>query len=209
MSSLVLYGAGGHAKVIYDIMLSNNLSLEYLVDDHHNSKKFYHFEVFKPQKKLLQGKKVIVAVGNPLTRERIVNDIQQYCEFATLVHHSSFVSEFSKLGEGTVVMPQACINTEVKIGKHCIINTSSVIDHDCLIEDFVHISPSVTLAGNVTVKKGARIGIGARVIPGITIGENAIVGAGTIVIKDVPDGATVVGNPGAIIKINEKCDGKF
>ena len=59
------------------------------------------------------------------------------------------------------------------------------------------------------MKKGAQIGIGARVIPGITIGENAIVGAGTVVIDDVPDGATVVGNPGVIIKINEVEDGKF
>lgn len=209
MSSLVLYGAGGHAKVIYDIMLSNNLSLEYLVDDNPTSNFFHHISVFEPQKELLQNKQVIVAVGNPYLREKIVNRIKNFCDFQILIHHSSFVSGFSKLGEGTVVMPQACINAEVKVGKHCIINTSSVIDHDCLIEDFVHISPSVTLAGNVTVKKGAQIGIGARVIPGITIGENAIVGAGTIVIKDVPDGATVVGNPGAIIKINEVEDGKF
>ena len=69
--------------------------------------------------------------------------------------------------------------------------------------NYVHLSPSVTLAGNITIKKGAQIGIGTRIIPGVTIGENAIVGAGTVVIKDIPAGATVVGNPGKIIKIKD------
>lgn len=203
MSSLVLYGAGGHAKVIYDIILSNNLLLEYLLDDDPPSSFFHHLEVLKPSDDLLKDKKLIVAVGDAIAREKIVNAIRNKCTFETLVHHSSFVSRFSDLGEGTVIMPQACINAEVKIGKHCIVNTASVIEHECVIEDFVHLSPSVTLAGNITIKKRAKIGIGSRVIPGVTIGEDAIVGAGTVVIKDVPDGAIVVGNPGKIIKMKE------
>lgn len=203
MSSLVLYGAGGHAKVIYDIILSNNLLLEYLLDDNPPSSFFHHLEVFKPEHDLLNHKKVIVAVGDAKAREHIVARIADQCTFETLVHHSSFVSRFSELGEGTVVMPQVCINAEVNIGKHCIINTACVIEHECIIEDFVHLSPSVTLAGNITIKKRAQIGIGARIIPGVTIGEDAIIGAGTVVIRDVPDGATVVGNPGKIIKIKE------
>lgn len=203
MSSLVLYGAGGHAKVIYDIILSNNLLLEYLVDDNPPADFFHHLEIFKPTDELLKNHKILVAVGDAIAREKIVNKIKDKSIFTTLIHHSSFVSRFSELGEGTVVMPQVCVNAEVKIGNHCIINTASVIEHDCIIEDFVHISPSVTLAGNITIKKRAQIGIGARIIPGVTIGEDAVVGAGAVIIKDVPAGATVVGNPGKIIKIKE------
>lgn len=203
MSSLVLYGAGGHAKVIYDIILSNNLLLEYLVDDNPPADFFHHLEIFKPTDELLKNHKILVAVGDAIAREKIVNKIKDKSIFTTLIHHSSFVSRFSELGEGTVVMPQVCVNAEVKIGNHCIINTASVIEHDCIVEDFVHISPSVTLAGNITIKKRAQIGIGARIIPGVTIGEDAVVGAGAVIIKDVPAGATVVGNPGKIIKIKE------
>lgn len=203
MSSLVLYGAGGHAKVIYDIILSNNMLLEYLVDDQPPANFFHHLEIFKPGKQLLKGKKVIVAVGDGRSREKIVEKIESVCDFETLVHFSAFVSRFSNVGAGTVVMPQVCVNAEVKIGKHCIINTASVIEHDCVIEDYVHIAPSVTLAGNILIKKRAQIGIGVRIIPGITIGEDAIIGAGTVVIKDVPAGATVVGNPGKIIKLRD------
>lgn len=210
MSNLVLYGAGGHAKVIYDIILSNNLLLDYLVDDNPLSSEFFnHFDIFKPEEETLNNKKVIVAVGNPIARENIVNKIKNICEFETLIHRSAFVSRFSELGEGTVVMPHACINAEAKVGIHCILNTACIIEHECIVEDYVHISPSVTLAGNVTVKKGAQIGIGARIIPGITIGENAIIGAGTVVIHDVPANATIVGNPGKIIKTNDNGEREF
>lgn len=204
MSSLVLYGAGGHAKVIYDIILSNNMLLEFLVDDHPPADFFHHLEVYQPSAEILKNKKLIVAIGDGLVRENVVNSIKDICQFETLVHYSAFVSRFSELGEGTVVMPQVCVNAEVKIGKHCIINTASVIEHDCIIEDYVHISPSVTMAGNITVKKRAQIGIGTRIIPGVTIGEDAIIGAGAVILKDVPAGATVVGNPGKIIKIREE-----
>ncbi len=101
-------------------------------------------------------------------------------------------------------MPKACVNAEVKIGKHCIVNTASVIEHECVIEDFVHISPNATLAGNITVKEGAHIGIGANIIQGVNIGKYAVIGAGAVVISDVPDYAVVVGNPAKLIKIREE-----
>ena len=153
MNSLVLYGAGGHAKVIYDIILSNDMLLEFLVDDNPPADFFHHLEIYKPTEELLRKHKVIVAVGDANAREKIVNKLHGICDFETLIHRSAFVSRFSELGDGTVVMPQVCVNAEVKIGNHCIINTASVIEHDCVIEDFVHISPTVTLAGNITIKK--------------------------------------------------------
>lgn len=198
---MVLYGAGGHAKVIYDIILSNNMLLEYLVDDNPPADFFHHLEIFTPAENLLKGKNVIIAIGNGSVRENVADKIKNICDFETLIHYSAFVSRFSDVGKGTVVMPQVCVNAEVKIGQHCIINTASVIEHDCVIEDYVHISPSVTLAGNITIKKRAQIGIGTRIIQGVTVGEDAIIGAGAVIIEDVPPGATVVGNPGKIIKI--------
>ena len=81
-----------------------------------------------------------------------------------------------------------------------IINTKASIDHDCIIEDFVHISPGAILCGNVQVGELSWIGAGSVIIQGIKIGKNVIIGAGTVVIHDVPDNVTIVGNPGKIIK---------
>ncbi len=88
------------------------------------------------------------------------------------------------------------------VGKHCIINSNASVDHDCILEDFVHISPNATLCGGVFVGKCSHIGAGAVIIPGKRIGKNAIVGAGAVVISDIPDNAVAVGNPARVIRIN-------
>ena len=101
-------------------------------------------------------------------------------------------------------MPQVVVNADVTIGKHCILNSGSIIEHDCVLSDYVHISPNASLAGNVSVGEGTQIGIGASVIQGITIGKWVTIGAGAVIIEDVPDFAVVVGNPGRVIKMNLK-----
>ncbi|MBN9313908.1 MAG: hypothetical protein BGO40_06830 [Chryseobacterium sp. 39-10] len=200
---MILYGARGQAKVVYDLILSNDQLLEYLVDDQPHDDFPHHLKIFKPSRALIEGKKVIIAIGDNTIRERIYQQIKDWCTFESVHHSSAHVSRFSEVGEGTVIMPQACVNADVKIGNHCIINTASTIEHDCIIEDFVHISPKASLAGNIRVKKGAHVGIGANIIQGVTIGEHALIGAGAVVLKDVPDHAVVVGNPGRVIKIRE------
>ena len=201
---MILYGARGHAKVVYDLILSNNHLLEYLVDDQPHDEFPHRLNIYKPTRELIEDKKVIIAIGDNHIREKIYHQIKDWCEFETIHHTSAFVSRFSEVGEGTVIMPQVCINADVKIGHHCIINTASTIEHDCVIEDFVHISPKASLAGNITIKKGAHVGIGANIIQGVTVGENALIGAGTVVLRDVPPNAIVVGNPGRIIKMKEE-----
>lgn len=201
---MILYGARGQAKVIYDLILSNNRLLEYLVDDTPPTSFPHQLPIYIPTNDLLANKEVIIAIGDNLIRECIAKRIAPLCTFANMIHNTAYISRFTVLGEGTVVMPKVCINAEVRIGDHCIINSSSVIEHECVIEDFVHVSPNASLAGNITVKKGAHIGLGAQVVQGITIGENAVVGAGAVILKDVPANAIVIGNPGKIIKFRDE-----
>lgn len=92
------------------------------------------------------------------------------------------------------------INADTAVGKHCIINTSASADHDCIIEDFVHISPHAALCGGVTVGEGAHIGTGAIIIPGKKIGAHSIIGAGAVVLRDIPPNVVAVGNPARVIK---------
>jgi acetyltransferase EpsM len=104
------------------------------------------------------------------------------------------------------VFHNSVIQAGAAIGSHCIINTSASIDHDCVLADFVHVSPNATISGNVTVGEGTHIGAGATIIQGVTIGKWCTIGAGAVVIRDVPDNATVVGVPGKIIKIKPELD---
>ncbi len=196
-----LYGASGHCKVIADLLKSNNDSIEAILDDNPQRDSIYGIPVlnsvfFKQE----SNQKWIVSVGDNRIRKKIVKSLTS--SFFKAIHNKAVVSDYSNIGEGSVVMAGAIINPDVTIGTHCIINTGAIIEHDCKIADFVHISPNAALAGGVEIGEGSHIGIAAAVIQGIKIGKWVTVGAGAIIINDIPDYAVVVGNPGRITKYN-------
>lgn len=196
MKKLILYGASGHAKVVADIAEVNTYKDIAFCEDNPTKETFLDYQVVS---KIKENIDCTIAIGNNVVRKKIALSLPN--TFITLIHPQTSISERSEIGDGTVIMAGAAINVHAKIGNHCIINTNASVDHDCKIEDFVHLSPNVALAGNVSVGEGTHVGIGACVIQGVNIGKWCTVGAGAVVIRDVPDGATVVGNPARIIKI--------
>ena len=120
-----------------------------------------------------------------------------------LVHPSAVVSPSARVGRGTVVMPAAVVNAGAVLGDAVIVNSGATVEHDCTMEDGSHLSPGAVLSGGVHVEAESWVGAGAVVIPGIRIGRGAMVGAGAVIIRDVPAGATVVGNPGRILRLAE------
>ncbi|UJF28817.1 acetyltransferase [Kaistella sp. 97-N-M2] len=194
---MILFGASGHSKVVLDILISNGFSVDLIIDDDPQTKHLFGIAVSPNHISDFQ-QEALIAIGNNSDRKKIVEKYPFH--YIRGIHADASVSKYAKVGSGTVIMAQAAVNPDAEIGMHCIINTGAVVEHDCKIADFVHISPNASLAGNVSVEEGVHIGIGASVIQGITIGKWATVGAGSVIIKNVPDYATVVGNPGIIIK---------
>jgi len=199
---MIIYGASGHAKVIIDIIASQDYDpIDYIIDDDRSIKKLLDLKVTHDLTEEMVDQKAVIAIGNNLTRKVVANKIQTlFCE--ALIHKSAVVSENTEIGNGTVIMPNAVINSSSKIGAHCIINTGSVIEHDVFIEDYVHVSPSATVTGNVEIGEGSHVGAAATIIPGIKIGKWVTIGAGAVIINDIPDFAVVVGTPGKVIKFN-------
>lgn len=197
---MILFGASGHSKAVLDILISQGIEVNSILDDNPMVDEIFGVPVFKSADPDLD-QNAIISIGNNKTRQTLSK--KYYFDYICAIHPKATVSKFASIGKGTVIMANAVINPGAEIGEHCIINTAAVVEHDCKIADFVHISPNASLAGNVTVEDGAHIGIGSCVIQGVTIGKWAIVGAGSVVIKDVPDFATIVGNPGRIIKISK------
>lgn len=123
---------------------------------------------------------------NEKNRERIFNNYKHRgYYFLSLIHPDAYVDQTVRLDEGIQIMAGAVIQADTFVGKNVIINTRASIDHDCLIEDYVHIAPGAVLCGNVIVKMRAFIGSGAIVIQGIEIGEEACIGAGTSIVRNV------------------------
>lgn len=200
---LFIFGASGHGKVIAELVINNGCKIAAMIDDAPKTTNFGFTPIIHTRSMLQPQHDVnlIIAIGNNTIRKKVCLKFSEY-NFFTVVHKSAIVSPSVSLGLGTVVMLQAIINADATIGNHVIINTGALIEHDCIIEDYVHISPNVTLSGNVSVGQGSHIGSGAIVIPGIKIGKWCTIGAGTVVINDIPDGATAIGNPAKIIKLN-------
>ncbi len=202
-TKIYIFGASGHGKVVSELITNNQCKIEAMVDDEPKLNYFNEIPIinstFLPQAS--ENISLIIAIGNNITRKKISSRFNEF-NFFSSVHKTAFVSPSATVGAGTVVMLYAIINSDATIGNHVIVNTGALIEHDCNIEDFVHISPKVTLSGNVKIGIGTHVGSGAIVIPGIKIGKWCTIGAGTVVINDIPDGATVIGNPGRIIKYN-------
>ncbi len=203
---VVIIGAGGHAKVIADIIEKSGDEIVGFLDD--NKKKGTN--IIKEYKVLgdfnnrfplaiaNSDYEFIIAIGDNKKREEISHSPN--LKFYTAIHPSAQIGLDVEIKEGTVVMANSCINSSAKIGKHCIINTGAIIEHDNIIEDFVHISPNVALGGTVKIGKNTHVGIGSTIKNNITICENCKIGAGAVVVKDIEKEGTYIGVPAKGIK---------
>ena len=196
---MIIYGASGHGLVIKDILLRMGCDSVHFVDDA-DKPHWIGGQVVKPQSIEWNDKlPCVLGIGNNAIRQKL--DLAITADFVKAIHPNSILAIGSEhIGAGTVIMAGVIVNTGTKVGRHAILNTSSSIDHECVIEDFVHVSPNATLCGNVSVGEGSHIGAGATIIQGITVGKWATIGAGAVVIRDVPDYAVVVGNPARTIR---------
>ncbi len=201
MSALLLWGAGGHGKVVLDCaLMSAHFSPIAFLDDapgvEFRAHKVLGGRDQVPSATHLGFSVYLVSIGNNRVRACCFEMCGKHgLQPVTIVHPSAIISQSAAVSPGTVVMPRAVINAGSVIGNDCIINTGAIVEHDCRIGDHVHISPGVLLGGAVTVRDYAHIGIGAIILPGIEIGEGAMVGAGAVVRESVPVGVTVVGIP--------------
>jgi sugar O-acyltransferase (sialic acid O-acetyltransferase NeuD family) len=198
-----LYGAGGHCKVVLDILLSDNrYNVKLILDDAPLDNIMLGVSVTNNfNKEEFLDKNCIITIGNNQIRKNIANSFK--ANFIMTIHSNAIISKFAKVGNGTQIMPAAVVNSDAVIGEHCIINSGAIIEHDCILGDYVHISPNATLGGNVTIGELSQVGIGATIIQNITIGRNVMIGAGAVIIKDIPDNAIVVGVPGKVVKYKE------
>ena len=208
---VLIYGAGGHGMVVADIV---ERQAEYriagFIDDNSQlwGKRVFTYKVLGGLAKILDEKPtrypIIVAIGENRIREHLVERLDAYgYSFASAIHPSAQIARDVRIRCGAMVMANVSINPGTKIGVHTIINTGAVVDHDCTIHDFVHISPTAALAGNVVVEEGVHIGMGSSILPNVRIGAYSVVGAGAIVTKDIASGLTVIGLPAKPIKVKK------
>lgn len=200
---VIVIGAGGHGKVVADIILNRGDKLLGFLDDGRMlPEKIAGFPVLGniSSYKEYPNAAFIIAIGNSVAREKIaymLDGVRWY----TAIHPTAIVSNLdTQIGEGSVIMANAVINPSARIGKHCIINTAAVVEHDNRIGDFAHISVGAKLGGTVFVGNHTWVGIGAVISNNVFVCDNCIIGAGAAVIHDIKENGTYVGVPTRKIK---------
>ena len=198
---LVLYGAGGHGKVVADIVeKQGHYDLVGFIDDC-RSGDFFGLPILGERGALQElqhhgVKHAIATIGDNKVRELIGEYlVEAGFSLGVAVHPSAQIAKGVNLGSGTAVMPGAVIGPDAIVGRGCIVNTGASVDHDCNLGDYVHAAPGARLGGGVSVGARTLVGIGATVLQCRAIGMDAVIGAGAVVVKDVPHSLTVVGAP--------------
>jgi sugar O-acyltransferase (sialic acid O-acetyltransferase NeuD family) len=199
-NKLLIIGASGHGKVVADIaLIMNKWQHIAFLDDDESIKSAMGIEVIGRSVDALKYVKeydIFIGIGSNTNRERIQESLEaEGANMPVLVHPNAVIGAQVEIGLGTVIMAGVVINCCTSIGKGCIINTGATIDHDNIIENYVHVSPGVHTAGTVKIGKGTWLGIGSAVSNNINITSNCKVGAGAVVVKDITETGTYVGVP--------------
>ncbi len=212
MTKVIGLGAGGHAKVVIEILrLVGDFELVGLLDP----ERALHGTLVEGVPVIGDDDQLVAlydegirhafiglgSAGDLAPRRRLYEKVRSLgFEVVRAIHPGAVVATSAQLGQGPTVMAAAVINPAVRLGDNVIVNTGAIVEHDCVLEDHVHVATGAHLAGTVHVGQGSHIGLGASVRQGIRIGRESVVGAGSVVVDDVPERVVVVGVPAKILR---------
>ena len=202
---IVGVGAGGHARVVLEILLAAGADVIGLVDPRPElvDSALLGIPVVGDDS-LLPGLRErashafvgIGGVGDNGPRRRLYELVRSAgFEVVATIHPSAVISSSAAIGKGATILAGAIVATGARLGDDVLLNTGAIVDHDCIVGDHVHVATGARLAGGVVVDSEAHVGLGAAVREGVRIGRRAIVGAGAVVISDVAPDTVVVGVP--------------
>jgi UDP-perosamine 4-acetyltransferase len=205
--ALVGIGAGGHARVVLEVLqIVGGFDVRGLLDAKPSmvGHEMHHVSVLGDDSLLpelvSQGVRHffvgVGSVGDCRPRRRLFeNAILAGLEPVNAIHPSAIISPTARLGRGATILARAIVNSYAILGENVLLNTAAIVEHDCILQPHVHVATGAVLASGVRVGAAVHVGAGAVIRQGITIGEEAVIGAGAVVVRDVPPRTVVTGVP--------------
>lgn len=200
--SLVLFGAGGHGKVVADAAALGPYRVLGFIDEakagEHGSIPIIG-DAAAVDRLREEGAHFIVAIGDCARRARVQAMLEaKGCTLATVIHPSASVARSACIGPGSAVLAQAVVGPDATLGRGCIVNTCASVDHECSVGDFTHVAPGAHVAGGVKIGTETFVGIGSCIREYRSVGSHVIIGAGAAVVSNFGDHVTILGVPGAV-----------
>lgn len=213
MTRIVIAGAGGFGRGVFSWLRQSprhreefDVSEIVYVDDvapthHPHGPVVSTIADYRPR----EHDRVLCAIGSPVVRRRVVEKLsERSATFHTFVDDKAVVGVGTRVMEGAVICPGSVLSANAVVSAHVHINFNCSVGHDTVLGAYSTLSPAVNVMGEVKVGEGAFFGGSCVVLPRLSIGTAATVAAGATVIDNVPDGATVVGNPARALPEKEK-----
>lgn len=206
---IFILGAGGFAREVAFVAKQNYVvSIGYLSDDPYQWQKQYEFGKCLGKIEHITDIKYcefIPGVGSPIVRKALVERaLAMGWEPQILVAPNANcflqMDTGSTIGDGSIICSGVSATVNVHIGKYVNVNLNCTLGHDCVLEDYVNLSPSVNISGYAHLEEGVDVGTGAVIGPKVRIGKGSIVGAGATVLKDIPPGEIWVGTPAKFLR---------
>jgi UDP-N-acetylbacillosamine N-acetyltransferase len=204
-TQLIVWGAGGHARVVAETVRLNGVHIVAFIDDTrvvaaggtiHGAPLWDRSRFDKAGGDV----PVIIAIGDCAARLRLGRELRSAGRsLFTAIHPSAVVASDAVIGDGSVLAAGSVVAAGARVGRDVIVNTGATVDHECVVEDAVHLSPGVHVGGRVTIGEQSWIGIGAIIKDRVTVGRAAVVGAGSVVLRDIPDEVTAYGRPAKVV----------
>ena len=211
MIRVLILGAGGHGRVVADILhqienSSGELTAIGYLDDDVNliNQEVGRLRVLGTVQDHLAKTAhdgLILAIGDNQARKSLYCQLEDSEQFVVACHPRAVVSPEAEVGRGSVVCAGVMVNPVARVGADVILNTGCTVDHHNQLADHCHIGPGAHLGGRVCVGEGSLVGLGAVILPNRRVGNWSTVGAGAVVVEDVPDHATVVGVPARVVLV--------
>lgn len=208
---VLILGAGGHARVVLDILQQSGGCepvgfLDSNPDIH--GRRLDGLRVIGPIDAVADiasaegAGAVIIAIGDNGVRRGLARQVDQLgLKLVNAIHPAATLAHNATIGRNVVIAAGAIVCANCQIGDSVILNTGCIVDYQTMIGEGVHICPGVRVAGRAKVEAGAFLGIGSTIVPGVTIGYESVVGAGAVVIEDIAPMATVVGIPATPVRL--------
>lgn len=193
---IALLGCGYHARGVAGVILNNNpnASLIFIDSNAKPNEKIMGFDVVKE----IPNNVTVFASGAGDNEKR-----QKWAEgkkVSTIIAKDAIICKFAEIGDASFIAHGVFIGPEVKIGKGCILNTHSIVEHNATIGSFCNICPNATILGQCCIGDNVFVGASAVIKNNAKICSDVIIGMGAVVINDITEAGTYVGCPAKKIK---------
>ena len=188
----VLIGNGGHAR---EVMAQMGVNLIRFVDDQYVDNDTLPLSQFDPTKHI-----AMVAVADSTDRYDIIQRLPKETQFFTFIHPTALLMEDIEIGEGSFIGAYSILTTNIKIGKHAILNRGNHIGHDCQIGNYFSAMPGAIVSGNVKIYDLVYMGNNSSIREKLSIHSFTTIGSNAAVVKNIEESGTYVGVPAKNIK---------